>query len=205
MEEVINIYLQNPIWQTFWLIWMIWAIIAFTQKNDKNVIKILAIANVFWVIHFLLMWLYTWVVMVLVAIIRLYLSLKFNKNFKIFIYISLITLIVWILTFKDYSSIFPILASLLATYAFFYLERIRLRLALLLCSSFWLSYNYIHFSIWWIATESILHVVHLITIYRIIFYKQNIISYLKSKIKIDYDRYLTIVDFIRIRFKAKKK
>ncbi|MBT3729282.1 hypothetical protein HOF65_06245 [bacterium] len=51
------------------------------------------------------------------------------------------------LTFKDYSSIFPILASLLATYAFFYLERIRLRLALLLCSSFWLSYNYIHFSI----------------------------------------------------------
>ncbi|MBT3729283.1 hypothetical protein HOF65_06240 [bacterium] len=29
--------------------------IAFTQKNDKNVIKILAIANVFWVIHFLLM------------------------------------------------------------------------------------------------------------------------------------------------------
>jgi len=140
-------------------------IFAFTEEDDTRVKVILTISNVFWLGHFIFMWLYVWIVMVIISSIRLYLSIKFEKNRSIFYIITTVTICAWFLTYADFSSLFPIISSMLATYAFFFLEKVKLRLVLLVCSSFWLSFHYFHFSIGWIVTESILHVVHLITIY----------------------------------------
>jgi hypothetical protein len=197
--------MENPLGQTFGIIWMIWAIIAFSQKKDRNVMISLCVTNVFWVIHFFLMWLYTGMLMATIGIIRLYLSLRFNRNLKIFFGISILTVIVAFVTYQDSSSLFPMTASILASYAFFFLQGVRLRMVLLLASSFWLSYNFVHFSIWWMINESILHIVHLITIYRIVSEKWSVFWYFKSKLNIDYGRYLAIIDFRKINQLLRKK
>jgi len=204
MQEIINIYLQNPIGQTFWILWMFWFIFAFIQEDDTKVKKILGFTNIFWLWHFLFMWLYIWVAMVIMSMIRLYFSIKYERDRKIFYIITFVTLLVWILTYTDQSSIFPILASLLATYGFFFLQKVKLRLILLVCSSFWLSFHYLHLSIWWMMTESIIHILHIITIYKILTHSWDMSEYvirfknIFSKVpKIDYDRYFAIIKFIK--------
>ena len=202
-EVIINIFLEEPIWQTLWIIWMLSIVYAFMQKDDTKVVKILFISNFFWAWHFFFLEIYTALASALVWAFRLALSLKYKRNVKIFYMIVFITIALWVLTYKNSSSLLPITASIFATYGFFFLEKIKLRLLLLVCSSFWLSYNYIHFSIWWIINESILHFVHIYTIYKIIevewtkqYYIEKIKWTLNKNKKIDYWRYLAIVDYI---------
>ena len=206
MQEIIHIFLQNPIGQTFWLLWMFGVIFTFLQEDDKKVKQLLCFTNIFWLWHFIFMWLYTGVAMVIVSTIRLYFSIKYEKNLKMYYLFTIITLLVWILTYTDFSSIFPVVASLFATYGFFFLEKVKLRLVLLLCSSFWLSFHYLHFSIWWMISESIIHVLHLITIYKILTHSWDISEFFfrfkqifHREPQVDYNRYLAITDFIKRR------
>lgn len=163
------------------------------------------------VVTFFFMEIYSGFAAVIVWLIRLSFSIKYKRNIYIFFFITIITIILWFLTYKDSSSIIPIIASCLSTYWFFFLEKIKLRLVLLLTSSFWLSFSYIHFSIWWIINESIIHIVHIATIYKIMSNEwKTRLLFLKiknifvNKPKIDYWRYLAIIDFISAK-KAKKK
>ena len=160
-------------------------------------------------LHDLLLELYVALASVLVWIFRLTLSLKYKKNLKIFYLIIFVTISLWILTYEDNSSILPILASLFSSYWFFFLERIKLRLLLLVCSILWFSYWYINFSIWWVINETIIQFVHVYTIYKIIesewtkqYYIEKIRTILTKKRKIDYGRYLAIMDYIKIKNKS---
>jgi hypothetical protein len=182
---------------------MVVIIFAFAQEDDTKVKKILTIANIFWLGHFLFMWLYIWVAMVIISSIRLYLSIKFEKNRKIFYIVTGVTIVTGIFSYTEPSSLYPILASMFATYAFFFLEKVKLRLVLLVCSSFWLSFHYLHFSIGGMITESIIHVVHLMTIYKILSHEGHLSGYMDRikhifvrKPNIDYGRYLAVIDFI---------
>ncbi len=208
MNEILEIFWMNPIWQTFWLLWMITIISAFLQKNDDNVVKILIVANIFWAVHFYFMWVYSWLWIVIVWVLRLLMSMKYKRNNTVFVWVVLVTIILWMFTYENIDSLFPIIASCLATYGFFYLEKIKLRLLLLVVSGFWLSFHYIHFSIWWVINESILQIVHLATIYRIMVETWGTRAYLlsiKEKLShrphIDYGRYLAIMDFIKMKKK----
>lgn len=206
IESTINIFLKDPIWQTLWILWMLSVIYAFLQKDDKKVIKILFISSFFWSWHFFFLEVYAALVSTLVWAFRLLLSLKYKGNIKIFYIILFITIVLWILTYKDFSSLLPITASILATYGFFFLEKIKLRLLLIVCSSFWLSYNYIHFSIWWVINETILHFITIYTIYKIIevewtkqYYIEKTKNILLRKKKLDYWRYLVLIDYIKTK------
>ena len=182
---------------------MVVMILAFAQEDDTKVKQILTIANIFWLGHFIFMWLYVWIAMVIISSIRLYLSVKFEKNRKIFYVVTGVTIVTWIFTYTGLSSLYPVIASIFATYAFFFLEKVKLRLVLLVCSSFWLSFHYLHFSIGGMITESIIHVVHLMTIYKILSHEGHLSGYMDRikyifirKPNIDYGRYLAVIDFI---------
>jgi len=206
MQDIINIFLLNPIGQTFWILWMISVISAFMQQDDKNVVKILIIAHFFWAWHFWFMNIYSWLAIVMVWFLRLILSSKYKKNTKVFFPILILTIALWFLTYEDRSSLLPILASCLWTYWFFFLEKVKLRLVLLLVSSFWFSFHYLHFSIWWVINESIVQMVHLFTIYRITKWEWKLWDYIYkfksifTKVpKVDYWRYLAIIDYISLK------
>jgi hypothetical protein len=208
MNEILEIFWMNPIGQVFWILGMITVIWAFLQKNDKNIIVILIVAHLFWAVHFYYMWIYAWLGMVLVWTLRLLMSIKYKKNTHIFYWVLFITLILWMYTYKDIYSIFPILASCLGTYWFFFLEKIKLRLVLLSCSAFWFSFHYVNFSIGGVINESILQFIHIMTIYRLMvaqWWTRAYLNQFKDRYlhipKNDYGRYLAIVDFIKMRKK----
>ncbi|MCH2188397.1 YgjV family protein [Candidatus Gracilibacteria bacterium] len=203
MEYIISVYLENPIGQTMGIMGLLSIIWAFLQEEDGAVKKILVVSNFFWLFHFISMGLLVGVCIKIIGIARLLLSFKYHKNIKIFYGVIFLTIITGILTFEDSVSLFPITASIMATYAFFFLEKAKLRLVLLLCSSCWLHYHYVHDSIGGIITEIILHVTHIITIYKIMSHEGDLENYIE-KVKsifhktpnIDYGRYLAIIDTI---------
>lgn len=208
MKEILDIFWMNPIGQTFGLLWMITVIAAFLQKDDKKVVQILAVAHIFWAWHFYFMEIYSWLWMVIVGLMRLLMSIKYKKNNKMFIWVLWVTFLLWYITYQDAHSLFPLMASVLWTYWFFYLEKIKLRLLLLFVSGFWLSFHYVNFSIGWVINEGILQVVHLVTIYRIMVetwwtraYLRDLKEKLSHRPKIDYGRYLAIIDFIKMKTK----
>ena len=208
MQDIVSIYLQNPIGQTFWIIWMAVVIFAFLQKDDRYVVKTLVVANIFWILHFYFMWIYIWLVISSLWLFRLILSLKYKRNIKIFYAILILTIGLWAITYENYSSLFPILASWLSTYWFFFLEKVKLRLVLLLCSSFWFSFHYLHFSIGWVINESIIQIIHLFTIYKIIssewtfsYYVDLVKTTLIKPRRLDYWRYLAIPEYISFKKK----
>jgi hypothetical protein len=208
MNEILEIFWMNPIGQTFGILGMITVISAFLQKEDTNVVKILVFAHVFWAGHFYFMEIYAWLWVVIIWTLRLLMSMKYKKNNKIFLSVLFVTILTGIFTYKDVYSIFPVIASCLGTYGFFYLEKVKLRLLLLFVSAFWFSFHYIHFSIWGVINESIIQVVHLATIYRLLVEQWGTRAYLFSfkekylhRPRVDYGRYLAIIDFMRWRKK----
>lgn len=208
MNEILDVFWMNPIGQTLGLLWMWSAICAFLQKNDKNVVYILSIAHIFWAAHFLFMEIYSWIGMVIVGLLRLVLSLKYKRNNKMFFTILLITVILGSLTYQDINSLLPTIASILWTYWFFYLEKIKLRLLLLFVSGFWFSFHYVNFSIGWVINEGILEIIHLATIYRLIVeswwtraFFRNLLEKIIHRPKIDYWRYLTLIDLMKMKLK----
>jgi hypothetical protein len=208
MNEILEIFWMNPIWQTLGLLWMITIVCAYLQTDNKKIINILFISHIFWAAHFFYMEIYSWMTMTLVWLFRLGMTLKYKKNIKIFYGVLLITFIWWVYSYENLHSILPIAAALLWTYAFFYLERIKFRLALLICSSFWFNYHYINFSIWGIINESILQFIHVLMIYRLIVEQWGTRKYIfelkelfVKRTKIDYGRYIAITDLIRLKKK----
>lgn len=174
VNKLTNLFQEHPLWQIIWLFAFIIWVIAFLHKKDKKLYLYLIISQSLWVIHFFLMWLFSWAFVNLVSIFRWYIALKY-KHIKYFIYIFILFYIcIWIINYNWIISLLPPIAGILWTIAILRLSNLKWRLLLLICSMLWLIYNYIWGSIWWIITEIFMIIAWLITICRLI------ISYKKS-------------------------
>jgi hypothetical protein len=69
--------------------------------------------------------------------------------------------------FKEAKDILPIIAWILWLLAFMYFSGIKARLILLICSSLWLTYNFLWDSIAWVTAELFMITAWLITITRL--------------------------------------
>ena len=187
--------------QICWFVAMFITLAAYLQKEDKHVKKFMMVSVFFWGIHYFLLWVMTWVAIIAIWYIRLILSTKYKKSKKSFIFIICITLLSALYTYSGILSLLPVGASLIATYAFFFLEQIRLRLAFIWVSILWLVHN---MSIWAIAgilNEIMVQIVLIFTVYRMAhpewgmrYYSQKIADILLQKSKPDYDRYIFVRD-----------
>ncbi len=174
---------------------------AFMQKDDHTVVKLLFLANFFWGIHFIMLGVYSGVAAVMLSVARLLLSLKYKKNCKVFWGMVIAALTAGFLTFSGFLSMFPIISSILGTYGFFYLEKIRLRMLMMCSSLLWLSYNISIGSLAGITNEVLVQITLGFTIYRMThpewiraIYAQKITDILLKRSKPDYDRYIFIRD-----------
>jgi len=194
---IVGYLVQDNFAQVFGFMWMITILTAYLQKDDFTVKKLMLLSSLFWGTHFYLLWVYSWLAAVVIWVLRLLLSLKFQKSFRAFWLIIFVTILTWYFTIDGILSLLPVITSLLGAYAFFFLEKIRLRLAMMLNSSIWLSY---HISIWsvsWVMNEAFTQVILIATVYRMmhpewgtIYYAQKVRDILWKTSRPDYDRFI---------------
>ena len=187
--------------QMYGFIAMLMTLMAFLQKDDTFTKKLMMVSVFFWGIYYILLWMMSGLIVIIIWYIRMLLSIKYNKNKYILIFVLVITIFAWYYTYTDMVSLLPIIASLYATYAFFYLERLRLRASLVWISFIWLIYHIKMGAIAGILNEIMVQIVLMITIYRMIhlewgmtYYSKKIADIIWKRSKPDYDRYIFVRD-----------
>lgn len=166
-----NLYFENPLWQTVWLLAFVMGFLAFLHKKDKDLYVWIMFSQSFWIIHFLIMWLYSWAFVNIVSFARSYIALKYKWNKQIILLFILFYFIIWVVNFPNLLSLLPVLAWILGTFAFLYFSWLIWRIVLLICSVLWLIYSFVWGSIGWIITETFMILAGLITIFRLIYWK----------------------------------
>lgn len=205
MNDFIAEILKNPLWQWLWILAMLISILWYAQKDDKKTIKIFMVSNFVWIAHFYFMWILSAMVSCIIAIARSFLSLKYKRNRRIFLWIIAAILVAWIITYEWKLSLLPIIASCISAYWFFFLERIRLRMFLFISSICWLTFSIWSFSIWWIISDSLVLIISIIVMYKMIKYEwekvyfvDKIMSILK-KPEPDVWRFTFLVDYFKMK------
>lgn len=197
-EKGVSLFLENPFWQTVGFIAMFIIFYAFSIKDDKKLIKVLCASNIFWILHFFLLWNIWALIATIVAMIRLLLSFKYKKSYTAFAFVAFLSLFLWYISYEWYISLFPIIATILASYGFLFLEKTALRIVLIMVSTMWLFYHIQTGSISWIINEVIVQGTLCLTIYRFI-YERERFSYDLDNGKISWR------DRILAQFKKKPK
>jgi len=197
----IDYILRDPFAQITWFCAMITTIIAYFQKDDFTVKKLMLLSSLFWGTHFYLLGVYAGLAAVIIFIFRLVLSLKYQKNKRAFFSIIWVTLITGYFTYDWFFSLLPILTSISWAYSFFFLEKVKLRIAMMFNSSIWLIYQVSIWSISGIINEWFVQIILVMTIYRMVhpegwsrYYANKIRDILWKTSEADYDRYIFIRD-----------
>ncbi len=195
LENLTQIFMQNPIAQTvglFALIINIFAVIFF--KNKKFIYGII-LTSFFWWIHFLLMWLYSGAIINFIDIVKNYASVKYKKNKKIMWIFMFLYLIIWFFLYTDFKSLLPVLASFIWIYSFFLLKWVKLKIWYFFVVVCWFIYWFLWQSIGWATADWILMISSIYWIFKYINEKidkkcekkkkcdKSKINYLKKKYK----------------------
>lgn len=184
-------------------LWMIVVLLAYLQKDDLSVKKLMILSSFFWGIHFYILWVYAGLAAIMIWFVRLLLSFKYKKNINAFLFVVALSCITSYFTFTGLPSLLPVIASITGAYGYFFLERIKLRLAMLFNSTLWLFYNVYIASVSGIVNEVLVQVILIATLYRMAhpeggmhYYSRKIAEILWQTSKPDYDRYIFIRDRI---------
>lgn len=182
---------------------MIIVLTAYLQKDDFTVKKLMLLSSFFWGIHFYILGVYAWLAAIIIWFIRILLSFKYQKNVKAFWFVVVLSLCTVYFTYDWIASLLPVVASISWAYGYFFLERIKLRLAMLFNSILWLFYNFYIGSVSGIINEVLILIILIATVYRMAhpeggmhYYSGKIADILLQRSKPDYDRYIFIRDRI---------
>lgn len=189
-------------------------IIAFywlVQKNDNKALKVIIVSSCFWALHFVFMWVYSAFAVTIIGIFRIFLSLKYKRNKRIFLAIISATLIFWIITYENTYSLIPIIWSCISAYWYFFFERIRLRFFMFTTSLFWFTFHLSTGSIWWIVNEVVVQTILIVAMYKMIheewkrvFFVDRVMDIIKTPHP-DVGRFINIYDFIDLSKVSLKK
>ena len=210
--KIYEIIMQNPIWQLFWFLAMIVAFIWLLQKDDKNTVKIIIVSSCLWIVHFFFMWVYSAMAMSCISIIRLFLSLKYKRNKRVFWWVLMAVFVMWVMTFENKLSLLPIVWSCITAYWYFFCEWFRLRLFIFISSLFRTTFHLNIWSVWWVMNEIVSQLILIFIMYKLIresWKKLAVIEKLSTVFKWrmpDVERYITIFDYINhIKNSSKNK
>jgi len=172
-DKGVSLFMQDPIGQFVGFVAMFIIFYAFTIKDDVKLIKVLCISNIFWILHFYFLANYWALIATVVAMIRLFLSLRYKKHLWALLFVSFLSVFLGYFSYEWYISLLPILATILASYWFFYLEKSHLRILLLVVSAMWLLYHLNTGSISGVINEVVVQTTLILTIYRFVFEKEK--------------------------------
>ena len=207
---IIDLFLENPIWQSLWIIAMLVLLYWLTFNDDKKTKQIIMISMILWFIHFIFMWVYSAALVTVIWFIRLILSMKYKWNKKIFSWVIITVLITWFLTYENNFSLLPIIASIISAYWFFFLDKIKFRLFMYITSLFWFVFNMSNWLIWWVVNEVFAQMILLVAMYKMIHNEWKNIFIIDKvfsifhKPKLDIWIYIYLYDYISISKKSIK-
>ncbi len=211
MIEIISYIFGNNITEILWnsagyvaiAILMFW----FWQKDDIRSIKLISLSTIFWAINYALLGLYGALVAALIAMLRMYFSLKYKWKIWAILTILILNIVFWLLVYSWPVSILPIIAGVISVLAYQVYTWIAMRLWLVWFSIIWMSYMIIVWNIPGIINEIITSVVLCFTIYRMstwnihkMKYKQKlllIIKRIKPRQAVDFGRFIVLRDVKR--------
>ncbi|MDD3793812.1 MAG: YgjV family protein [Candidatus Gracilibacteria bacterium] len=176
-----------------------------TQKDDKQTMKIIMFSAVFWILHGYFMEVYSAMIASSIGLIRIFLSMRYKKNKKVFSLIIITTLTLGIITYENPYSILPIISSMIGAYGYFFFERLKLRMFMFLSSMFWLTFNLNLGSIGGVANEIMVQLILLVAMYKIMKEEHRSIYIFEklfskwNKTRLDVGRFISIYDFINIK------
>lgn len=166
-EKGSSLFLENPVWQILGFIAMFVGISGYLVTDDRKTIKIFIVSCVFWILHFIYLVNYGALAATSVGLIRLILSLKYQKNISVFMWIIALTIAVGIYSFNGQAlSMLPLLATSISSYGFFFLEKIKLRILLAWVSLMWLTYHLNTWSMSGVLNEIIVQGTILYSVYK---------------------------------------
>ena len=200
--NIVELFLENPIWQWLWMIAMLILFYWLSNKDDNKTLKIIMISMSVWIVHFIVMWIYSAALVTLIWLARIFLSIRYKRNYKVFLMIVFTTITLWYFTYTDFFSILPIIASCISAYWYFFFEKIKLRIFMIFTSFFWLTFSFWNWLIWWVINEIIAQVILLTAMYKMVHEEWRnifIIDAIFSKFrkpKYDTWRYIYIFDYI---------
>jgi len=203
LSGVISTFSENPLGQSLGFIAMFIGFFGYATSDDTKIVKIFIVANIFWLIHFIFIYNLAAVGATVIAVVRLILSLRYRKSRKVLIWVVVASIAFGIVSFDGrVISILPLLATIIATYGFFFLEKLNLRILLFFVSIMWLIYHLGTGSISGIANEIIAEITVCISMYYFIFGTEKKV-YLRERIRNvlrkrpprpDFERYIFLRD-----------
>ncbi len=167
-HDFVRLFQENPLGQSFWFLWMGIILYGFFQTDDRKAKIIIATSMIAWILHFYFMGLTTAFVAGCIWFVRMILSFKYQKNKYVFSWIVIVLILFWIYTYEWLLQLIPIFTSILGTFAFIFLEKLQLRIAMLVGSFWWLIYNIQVWSLWWMTNEVLTQFILLTTIFRML-------------------------------------
>lgn len=201
---------QNPIWQSLGIIAMLIICFWMSRKDDRQSKLIIMSSMVVWIIHFIYMGIYSWAVWSAVALLRIFLSVRFQWSKPAFIFIILLTLLLWMLTYDNIYDILPIFWSVVAAIGFFFFEKLKLRLFMLVTSIFRFSFSVWNGLIGWIMNELIVQIILLVAMYKMVHDEWKRVFMIDTvletfhKPKADVGRFIAVYDYIHMKHKSLK-
>jgi len=167
LKEVLWVTIFDIIAQWFWITGICVLLYAFIQRDDIRTKQLVTIALVAWMWHYLLLEM-TWAVYAtLIALLRMYFSLKHKWNKYALAFVFFLTALFWYISYDWVISVLPILASVIAILAYLVFNWLTMRISLLIVSFLWLYYMIMQQSIPWIVNEVLSEIILVITIVKI--------------------------------------
>lgn len=199
--QLIDVIVRDPFTQITGFMWMAVILMAYLQKDDTSVKKLMLLSSLFWGTHFYLLGVYSGLAAVIIWIIRLCLSIKYEKSKNAFLFIFCITIMTGFFTFDGILSLLPIITSITGAYGYFFFKGLQLRYIMLFNSGTWLCYNFFIGSVSGVINESLVQIILIATIYRMMhpewgthYYANKIKQILWKTRRPDYDRFVFIHD-----------
>jgi len=202
MLEIIQ---QNPIWQSLGILAMLIICFWMSRKDDRQSKLIIMSSMIIWIIHFVYMGIYSWAVWSAVAMLRIFLSVKFQWSKSAFGFVILLTLVLWMITYNNIYDVLPIFGSIVAAVGFFFFEKLKLRLFMLVTSIFRFSFSVWNGLIGWVINELIVQIILLIAMYKMVHDEWKRIFMLDTVIEkfhkpnVDVGRFIAIYDYIHMK------
>ncbi len=173
-QKGVSLFLENPTAQWLWFIAMIIGISGFLVLDDKKTIKIFILSSIFWMLHFIFLWNYWALWATIIGTARLFLSLKYQKNVKVLLWVVWVSVLFWFVSFDgSVLSLLPLIATAVSSYWFFFLEKAQLRVLLWFVSLMWLTYHFNTWSMSWVTNELIVQCTIVYSIYKFVFSKER--------------------------------
>ncbi len=171
LEHFQTLFNVHPIWQSVGILGTIIISWAFLFKNESRFRLLLWIGQWVFALHFLMIWAISWSLTFWLSSIRTIWSTYVRKQkIDYFIFIWLF-LLFWILRFKNFIDILPMLMGMISTTSLFFFSGLKWRILFLMSVSGFLVYNIIVWSIGGMVNESLVLLINFITILRMIFQK----------------------------------